>query len=186
MSIIELSIIGIGLSMDAFAVSICQGLTITKNRNYKALIIAIFFGLFQAMMPFVGYVVGLSFSDKVTSVDHWIAFVLLSMIGFNMIKEGLFDKEEEQVDERLYFGDLLLLSIATSIDALAIGVTFAFLEVQIFVAIGVIGTITFFLCFIGVCLGTVFGYKLKGRAELFGGSVLILMALKIIAEHVLF
>lgn len=185
MTLVELFIISIGLSMDAFAVSVCKGLVMKKMNYYKALVIALFFGVFQALMPLFGFYIGRTFSDKITHVDHWVAFILLSMIGFNMIKESYSVEDINLVDD-LYIGELILLSIATSIDALAIGVTFAFLEVEIAYATLMIGIITFLVCFMGVKIGNIFGSHLKAKAEFFGGMVLIVMALKIILDHLFF
>lgn len=184
MSLIEIILVGIGLSMDAFAVSVCRGLIIKKNLKYKAFIIALFFAIFQSFMPLIGFNVGVHFSDKITSIDHWIIFILLSLIGLNMIKES-FEDVEDVIDE-LHLGNLIILSIATSIDALAIGVTFAFLEVDIYYAMSIIGLITFVLCFIGVRLGFLFGEKLKGKAEMLGGFILVIIGIKIIVEHIFF
>lgn len=188
MSLIELLLIGIGLAMDAFAVSICKGLAMSKINYKKAIVIAGFFGVFQAAMPFIGYYLGLSFSDKISAIDHWIAFVLLVLIGANMVKESM-SKEEEEAgckDESLRLGDLIMLSIATSIDALAIGVTFAFFEVSIVPAVSIIGIVTFIICIIGVKVGNVFGERYRSKAELAGGIILIVMGIKILVEHAFF
>lgn len=185
MSLIELFLIGIGLAMDAFAVSICKGLAMPKLNYKKAFIIAGFFGAFQAAMPFLGYYLGLSFNDKITSIDHWIAFILLSLIGFNMIKESR-EQGGECQDDSLRLKDLIMLSIATSIDALAIGITFAFFEVSIVPAISIIGIVTFVMCVIGVKVGNVFGEKYRSKAEFLGGLLLLLMGVKIVVEHVFF
>ena len=157
MSLWELLIIAVGLSMDAFAVSICKGLSMKKMSWKNALIAGLYFGGFQAGMPLIGYLLGTQFKDLITSIDHWIAFVLLGLIGLNMIKE--------------------------SIDALAVGVTFAFLNVDIVPAVSFIGTITFFLSVLGIKIGNVFGTKFKAKAELAGGIILILMGTKILLEH---
>lgn len=186
MSILEIALIGVGLAMDAFAVSICKGLAMRKMSYRKAIIIAAFFGIFQAAMPALGYLLGTTFADKIATVDHWIAFILLSLIGVNMIKEALSNDEEKDVDDSLKLGDLIMLSIATSIDALAVGITFAFFEVPLLNAISIIGIITFIICVIGVKVGNVFGEKYKSKAELAGGIILILMGLKILIEHLFF
>lgn len=185
MTTIELVIISIGLSMDAFAVSICRGLMMQRMSYCKALIIALFFGMFQAIMPCIGFYIGMTFTQKITAIDHWVAFILLGAIGINMIKESFISTDTE-LTEGLYIGELLLLSIATSIDALAIGVTFAFLDVDIINAASIIGILTLLICFFGVKVGNIFGHKFKGKAEVLGGFLLILMALKILLDHVFF
>ena len=185
MSIIEIALIGIALAMDAFAVSICKGLAMSKMNYKKTIIIALFFGVFQALMPLLGYFLGNAFANSIAAIDHWIAFILLGLIGINMIKEAL-DDEIECVDDTLRIGDLIMLSIATSIDALAVGITFAFFKVSILSAISIIGIITFILCVIGVKIGNVFGEKYKSKAEIIGGIILILIGFKILIEHLFF
>ena len=185
MSIIEIALIGIALAMDAFAVSICKGLAMSKMSYKKTIIIALFFGVFQALMPLLGYFLGNAFASSIAAIDHWIAFILLGLIGINMIKEAL-DDEIECVDDTLRIGDLIMLSIATSIDALAVGITFAFFKVSILSAISIIGIITFILCVIGVKIGNVFGEKYKSKAEIIGGIILILIGFKILIEHLFF
>ena len=183
MGIVELVLIGVGLAMDAFAVSICKGLSMKKKINYKkALIIALYFGLFQGGMPLIGYALGVSFEEIVLSIDHWIAFILLSVIGIGMIKESLGD-EEESLNDKVDFKTMVILAIATSIDALAIGVTFAFLNVNIIFASLLICVITFVISYFGVVFGNKFGDKFGSKAELVGGIILILMGLKILLEH---
>ena len=182
MSLIELFLIAVGLSMDAFAVSICKGLSVRKAEPRHSLIVGAYFGGFQALMPAIGYVLGRQFESLITSVDHWIAFVLLGIIGGNMIREAL-KGEQEELDDSFTFRTMLPLAIATSIDALAMGVTFAFLQVQIVPAVLFIGVTTFVLSAIGLKVGNVFGAKYKSRAELFGGVVLVLMGVKILLEH---
>ena len=182
MSLLSLFVIAVGLSMDAFAVSICKGLAMKEVTLKKAGIVGLWFGGFQALMPLIGYLLGSQFERYITSVDHWIAFVLLCLIGGSMIKEAL-SKEEECANASLDVKTMLLLAVATSIDALAVGVTFAFLQVDIEAAISLIGVITFFLSSIGVKVGNVFGIKYKAKAELAGGIILILMGLKIMLEH---
>ena len=182
MSLIELFLIAVGLSMDAFAVSICKGLSVRKAEPRHSLIVGAYFGGFQALMPAIGYVLGRQFESLITSVDHWIAFVLLGIIGGNMIREAL-KGEQEELDDSFTFRTMLPLAIATSIDALAMGVTFAFLQVQIVPAVLFIGVTTFVLSAIGLKVGNVFGAKYKSRAELFGGVVLVLMGIKILLEH---
>lgn len=183
MGIVELVLIGVGLAMDAFAVSICKGLSMKKRINYKkALIVALYFGLFQGGMPLIGYLLGVSFEEIVLSIDHWIAFILLSVIGIGMIKESLGD-EEESLNDKVDFKTMIILAIATSIDALAIGVTFAFLNVNIIFASLLICVITFVISYFGVVFGNKFGDKFGSKAELVGGIILILMGLKILLEH---
>ena len=182
MSLIELFLIAVGLSMDAFAVSVCKGLSVRKAEVKHGLIVGAYFGGFQALMPAIGYVLGRQFESLITSVDHWIAFVLLGIIGGNMIREAI-KGEQEELDDSFTFRTMLPLAIATSIDALAMGVTFAFLQVQIVPAVLFIGVTTFVLSAIGLKVGNVFGAKYKARAELFGGVVLVLMGIKILLEH---
>ena len=182
MTFFELFLIGIGLSMDAFAVSICKGLSMQKIDKKYTLCIGLFFGGFQALMPFLGYLLGITFSSLITSIDHWIAFVLLAFIGFNMIREARSDEENESND-RFDFKTMLPLAVATSIDALAVGVTFAFLRVNIVPAVSFIGCITFLLSAIGLKAGNIIGAKNRSRAEFAGGLVLILMGIKILLEH---
>ncbi len=182
MSLFELFLIAVGLSMDAFAVSICKGLSMGKMNFKHALIIGLYFGGFQALMPFIGYVLGARFQNAITAYDHWIAFVLLAVIGGNMIKEAL-DADEDSCDASVAFKDMLVLAIATSIDALAVGVTFAFLQVNIIPAVSFIGIITFLLSIAGVKAGNVFGCRYKSKAEFAGGFILIAIGLKILAEH---
>ena len=179
MSIIEIALIGVGLAMDAFAVSICKGLAMRRMNYKKAIIIAAFFGVFQALMPALGYVLGTTFANKIAAIDHWIAFILLALIGANMIKEALSSDDDECQDDSLRLGDLIMLSIATSIDALAVGITFAFFNVSLLLSVSMIGIITFIICVIGVKVGNVFGEKYKSKAELAGGLILIVMGAKI-------
>lgn len=181
MGFIEIVIIGVGLAMDAFAVSICKGLSTRKLEVKHALICGGYFGFFQAIMPLIGYILGVQFKDKIESIDHWIAFVLLVLIGLNMIKEAF--GEEECCDPDFSFKAMLPLAVATSIDALAIGVTFAFLNVNILYAIIIIGTTTLIISMIGVKIGHVFGSRYKSKAEIAGGIILILMGIKILLEH---
>lgn len=181
MSILEIFIIAVGLSMDAFAVSICKGLSVQKLKPKHMLLAGVYFGGFQALMPLVGYLLGKQFEWLITSVDHWIAFGLLALIGANMIKES-FDKSND-VNDSFSVKAMLLLAVATSIDALAVGVTFAFLNVQIISAVSIIGATTFVLSVIGIKVGNVFGARFKSKAELAGGIVLVLMGIKILLEH---
>lgn len=181
MSLLELFIIALGLSMDAFAVAICKGLSVQQLKPRHALITGLYFGGFQALMPLIGYLLGVRFESFITSFDHWIAFVLLALIGLNMIKESR--EESECLNDAFDFKTMLPLALATSIDALAVGVTFAFLQVNIAPAVSFIGVITFVLSALGVKMGHVFGSKYKSRAELTGGVILILMGIKILIEH---
>ncbi|MCH5341051.1 MAG: manganese efflux pump [Acetatifactor sp.] len=182
MSLLTLFITAVGLSMDAFAVSVCKGLAIKKITFKKAFIIGLWFGGFQALMPLLGYLLGSQFKQSVEAIDHWIAFVLLVLIGINMIKEAL-SKDEEKTDDSLSIKNMFLLAIATSIDALAVGITYAFLQVDIVPAVSFIGATTFTLSAAGVKVGNVFGMKYKSRAELAGGIILILIGTKILLEH---
>lgn len=182
MGILEVILIGIGLAMDAFAVSICKGLSMNKLDWKKAIIIALYFGIFQALMPIIGYLLGATFQDLVTSIDHWIVFVLLSIIGGNMIKES-FDDEVEKRNDSVDFKTMIVLAIATSIDALAVGITFAFLKANIALSVIFIGIITFLISLFGVKIGNKFGDKFQNKAELIGGIILILIGLKILLEH---
>lgn len=182
MGVIELILIGIGLAMDAFAVSICKGLSMKKMEWKKAGIIGLYFGFFQGLMPAIGFGLGIGFENTIKSIDHWIAFVLLSIIGGNMIKEA-FDKDDEDSNDKVDFRTMIVLAIATSIDALAIGVTFAFLDVNILLAVAIIGIITFIISMVGVKIGNVFGDKYESKAEIAGGVILILLGIKILLEH---
>lgn len=223
MGLLELFILAIGLSMDAFAVSICKGIALPKINLKSAGIVGLWFGVFQALMPLIGYLLGVNFRSYIVSIDHWIAFVLLALIGANMIKEALSDDDEEEeaeirnlkrgpeegtigvcsldscsisptgqvalsradnrIKEILGFKTMFLLAVATSIDALAMGVTFAFLNVNIIPAISFIGVVTFTCSAIGVKIGNVFGLKYKSKAEIAGGVILILLGCKILIEH---
>jgi len=182
MELFEIIVIAIGLAMDAFAVSVCKGLSMKKIDWKKAIIIAVYFGIFQALMPVFGYFLGSTFSAFVQKVDHWIAFILLSIIGVNMIKEST-DDEVEKRNDNVDFKTMVVLAIATSIDALAVGVTFAFFEVNILIAISIIGIITFIISIFGVIIGNKFGDKFQNKAELAGGIILIIIGLKILLEH---
>ena len=182
MGLIELFLIAVGLSMDAFAVSVCKGLAMPKCTFKKAAIVGLWFGGFQALMPAIGYVLGAQFQETIASTDHWIALVLLALIGGNMIHEAL-DNDEEEADASLDVKAMFLLAVATSIDALAIGITFAFLKVNIIPAVCFIGIVTFIISFAGVKIGNVFGVRYKNKAEIVGGVILILLGLKILLEH---
>ncbi len=184
MSVLEILILAVGLSMDAFAVSICKGLAVKDISFKKAAIVGLWFGGFQALMPMTGYFLGSSFSNAIQSVDHWVAFILLSLIGANMIREALSRDEDAGRDSgSLSFKTMLILAVATSIDALAAGITFAFLDVDIALAAGMIGCTTCIISMAGVKAGSVFGTKYKSKAELTGGVMLILLGLKILLEH---
>lgn len=181
MGLIEIFILAVGLSMDAFAVSICKGLSVRKLKPKHCIIAGLYFGGFQAGMPLLGYLLGTQFESLITSIDHWIAFVLLGLIGANMIRESF--GEPDELNDSFSFKTMLPLAIATSIDALAVGVTFAFLKVEIFSAVSFIGITTLLFSAIGVKIGNVFGTKFKSKAEFIGGCVLILMGIKILLEH---
>lgn len=184
MSIWEIVVLGIGLAMDAFAVSICKGLSMPKLKWKNAFIIGLYFGLFQAFMPIAGYLLGASFSDFVEAIDHWIAFILLSIIGGNMIKEAR-DPEDDKRNDKVDFRTMLPLAIATSIDALAVGVTLAFLKVNVIFAGSIIGVVTFIISVCGVAIGNRFGDRFQDKAKLTGGIVLILIGVKILIEHLI-
>lgn len=184
MSVIELMLIAMGLSMDAFAVSIGKGLSVCHLRPRHSMSVGLWFGGFQAMMPLIGYALGASFASLVSDYDHWIAFVLLGIIGANMIKEA-FSKEEKS-DPDFSFKTMLIMAIATSIDALAIGVSFAFLGVNILTAAIVIGITTFLFSVAGIKIGNLFGCRYKSKSEFIGGVVLIIIGTKILMEHLLF
>lgn len=182
MSLWELTLIAVGLAMDAFAVSICKGLAVSRVTPRHALTAGLYFGGFQALMPLIGFLLGRQFQTLITRFDHWIAFVLLGVIGLNMCREAL-SGEEEDVSASFGARAMLPLAVATSIDALAVGVSLAFLQVDIVPAVSLIGVVTLVLSCAGVGLGSVFGMRFKARAEFFGGAVLILMGLKILLEH---
>lgn len=182
MSILDLFILAVGLSMDAFAVSVCKGLSLGKIKPKHMCIAGAWFGGFQALMPLIGYFLGSFFAEMIEKYDHWVAFVLLAIIGGNMIKESF--GKDEKVDSSMDVKSMLLLAIATSIDALAVGVTFAFLQVQIVPAVSFIGVITFIFSAVGVKIGSLFGTKYKSKAELFGGIVLVLIGIKILFEGI--
>lgn len=182
MSFIEIFLIGIGLAMDAFAVAVCKGLAMKKLEWKKTIIIALYFGVFQALMPLIGFYLGATFETLVTSIDHWIAFVLLGFIGGNMIRES-FGDESDNCNDSVSFKTMIVLAIATSIDALAIGITFAFLQTNISLAVFVIGIVTFLVSLLGVKIGNKFGDKYESKAEFIGGSILLIMGIKILLEH---
>jgi putative Mn2+ efflux pump MntP len=188
MSYLEIILIAVGLSMDAFAVSITLGLSVRKLKIMEMLLPGIYFGLAQALMPFIGYFAGTMFAGKIESWDYWIAFVLLGIIGAKMIKEGISkddDKDESRGENKFLFVNMLFLAIATSIDALAVGVTFAFFKVNIFAAIAIIGLTTFCISICGVKIGNIFGARFKSKAEVFGGIVLVALGFKMLIEGLL-
>ncbi len=182
MSLTELFLIAVGLSMDAFAVAVCKGLAMPKMSWKGAVVVGLYFGAFQAMMPFFGYLLGAGFKEAISAYDHWIAFILLFLIGANMVRESR-DCCEEDLDSSLGFRTMVLLAVATSIAALAVGVTLAFLAVPILSSVCFIGIVTFCLSLVGVKVGNVFGCRYKSRAEFAGGLVLILIGTKILLEH---
>jgi putative Mn2+ efflux pump MntP len=182
MSFIELFILAIGLSMDAFAVSICKGLAIRKITVRECGIVGIWFGGFQALMPTIGYFLGRNFTRYITSVDHWIAFVLLGLIGLNMLREAMGD-DDEAANDSLKVREMFILAVATSIDALAVGITFAFLDVNILAAACFIGLTTFVCSAAGIKIGNIFGTIYKQKAEFLGGLILIILGTKILLEH---
>ena len=183
MSFVEIVLIGIGLSMDAFSVSICKGLT-TKKFSWKmALTCGLWFGFFQALMPLIGFFLGAQFEQYITAVDHWIAFGLLFLIGTNMIREALSKKKDSADNGNLDFRTMLLLAIATSIDALAVGISFACIQVKIWSSVLIIGITTFLFSVVGVKIGNVFGSRFEKSAGILGGVILILIGAKILLEH---
>ena len=187
MDFVTILLIGIGLSMDASAVSLAKGMSLDKDKVKKyALILALAFGFFQALMPTIGYFAGNHFAEYIQSIDHWIAFILLSLIGINMIKEGKEEKEKKEKIHSISFKDILLLAIATSIDALAVGVSFAFLKVNLFEAVITIGITTFILSFVCVLFGKKLSSLCEKYAEYLGGIILILLGIKILIEHLFF
>ncbi len=182
MSIFEIFLVGIGLAMDAFAVSVCKGMAVQQVTLRQMCSAGLWFGGFQALMPLIGYFAGSVFTSYIQRVDHWIAFILLSLIGINMIREA-FSKDEPEEDDSFALKTMFLMAVATSIDALAVGVTFSFFSVNIWMAAAVIGVTTFVLSACGVRLGAVFGLFLKSRAEILGGGILIIIGLRILLEH---
>lgn len=183
---IELFLIGVGLSMDAFAVSVCKGLAMKKVNKKQAVIIGLYFGGFQALMPLIGWFLGVRFQKYITSIDHWIAFGLLVFIGGKMLLEAIRDTEVQEIKEKdppIDYKEMFVLAIATSIDALAVGITFAFLDTPIVEAVIIIGVTTFILSILGVVVGNFFGTRYKKKAEIAGGIILVLIGLKILLEH---
>ncbi len=182
MTLLNLFLIATGLSMDAFAVSVCKGLALKESSLGKALKAGIWFGSFQALMPLAGFLLGSRFQKSITRFDHWIAFILLAIIGFGMIRDA-FSGEEEKLSSTMRFKEMFLLALATSIDALAAGITFAFLQIRILPAVILIGVITLALSALGIRMGSLFGSRYKSRAELAGGILLLLIGTKILLEH---
>jgi len=184
MGFIELALIATGVSMDAFAVALCTGVSIKKASANNIFTVGLYFGIFQAVMPLIGYYLGAQFADKITAIDHWIVFILLSLIGSKMIKDS-FSKDDctSEQEASLKFKDMLPLSLATSIDALAIGVSFSFLQVRIVPAVVFIGITTLLLSMGAVKIGNVFGIRFRAKAEFAGGLILVLMGIKILVEH---
>ena len=184
---IELFLLGIGLAMDAFAVSVCKGLGMRKLNKKQTLIIGLYFGGFQALMPLIGWLLGSQFQKYITRIDHWIAFILLGFIGGKMMIEAIREWNEEEtvdvIDAPLDHKNMLVLAVATSIDALAVGITFAFLNTPIIEAITVIGITTMIISILGVVVGNFFGSRYKSKAEFIGGLILVLLGLKILLEH---
>ncbi len=181
MGLAEILLMSVGLGMDAFAVAICKGLSMIKMKWKNAIVIAFYFGIFQALMPFIGYILGSTLSDTITKIDNYIAFFLISAIGINMLIEA-FKSEEEDINDDIGVRTMLILAIATSLDALAVGVTFAFLKISIVKPIIYIGIITFILSLFGVKIGNIFGKKYKKHSQIAGGVILILIAIKILFE----
>lgn len=184
--VIELLLMGVGLAMDAFAVAICKGLAMRKVNKKQAVVIGLFFGGFQALMPFIGWLLGSQFESYITSIDHWIAFILLGFIGGKMIVEALKPEETveiKEMDAPLDLKEMFLLAVATSIDALAVGITFAFLDYPIVEAISIIGITTFCISVGGVYVGNFFGNKYKNKAEFAGGLILVIIGLRILFSH---
>ncbi len=183
MGFLDIFLIGVALSMDAFAVSVCKGLSVKKAGVKHVLTVGVYFGGFQALMPMLGFLLGYKFESFITNIDHWIAFVLLAIIGGNMIREALGKDEDDKENDDFSFRAMLPLAVATSIDALAVGISFAFLGVDIVTAALLIGATTFVLSGAGIFVGNIFGSKYKSKAELAGGIVLILIGAKILLEH---
>lgn len=184
MRLIEIFLIGVGLSMDAFAVAVCKGLKMQRLNLKQTGIISLFFGGFQALMPLIGWLLGKQFEKYITSIDHWIAFILLGFIGGKMIYDSFHEKDDEKSEKDEFdIKELLLMAVATSIDALAVGITFAFLKTNIWSAITIIGLTTFALSAAGVFIGHKFGAKYKNKSELAGGVILVLIGVKILLEH---
>lgn len=182
MGIILIILTSIGLAMDAFAIALCKGLSIKRLTWKKAIVIAFYFGFFQFIMPLIGYLLGITFQSLIINIDHWVAFILLSLIGLNMIKEA-FSRENKKITNEINFRIMLPLAIATSIDALTVGITFTLLQFNIFIASVSIGVITFAISLIGVKIGNIFGNKFEKKSQLLGGYILILIGFKILLSH---
>ena len=182
MGLAEILFMSVGLGMDAFAVAICKGLSMIKMKWKNALVIGLYFGIFQALMPWIGFMLGKNFSSEISKIDNYIAFFLIASIGVNMLIETLKNKDEEEINDDIHPRTMIVLAIATSLDALAVGVTFAFLKVSILKPIISIGLITFFLSLIGVKIGNIFGEKYKKHSQIAGGVILILIAIKILIQ----
>lgn len=191
MTILELFFVAVGVSMDAFAAAICKGLSLHKANLKSATTVGLYFGIFQAGMPLIGYTLGVQFQDKIAAIDHWLAFILLGAVGLSLIGDSrdrycevpLEDFTGKKMREALGFKKMSVLAIATSIDALAVGVTFAFLDVDIVPAVSFIGVTTFLFSIVGVYIGNAFGVKYKSKAEFAGGLILILMGFHILLQH---
>ena len=186
MNLLEIVLIALGLSMDAFAVSVTLGLSVKKPALKDVIIPGVFFGAFQALMPLIGYLTGVLFASRIQELAPWVAFILLGFIGGKMIKGSFSKNKEEPKENKSLLVKMLVLSIATSIDALAVGVTFAFFQINIIKAVLVIGFATFFVSMLGVKIGSIFGAKHKSKAELFGGAILVLLGTQILIEHLFF
>ena len=182
MEFLDLLLISLGVAMDAFAVAVGKGLSMKKIKYKNVIIVGMYFGIFQALMPAIGYFLGKNFENLITSIDHWIAFILLVLIGMSMLKEA-FSKNPEEHNDSIDFKTMVILAIATSIDALAVGITFAFLQVNMLLATIMIGIVTFAICVIVVKIGNKFGNKYERKAETVGGLILIFMGIKILLEH---
>lgn len=190
MGIIEVLILSVGLAMDAFAVSVCKGLAMKKIKLTNACIVGLWFGAFQAGMPLIGYFLGASFQKYIEAVDHWVALILLTLIGLNMIRESVFEKEDcDECNCSVKARDMIMPAFATSVDALVVGIAMAMARessgggANVFVSVGIIGVVTFLLCAVGVKLGSIFGSKYKKVAEIAGGVILILIGVKTVLEH---
>lgn len=184
MSLFEIFFIALGLASDALAASICKGLSLTKINKKDSVVIAGYFAFFQAIMPIIGYIIGYKYEHLVSHIDHWIVLILLSIIGFKMLQEAK-ETEVYNLDDKLNFKEMITLSIATSIDAFAVGISIAFLKYQIIKSAIIIGVITFILCYFGSYIGSKLGYKYKNKSEILGGTILIIIGLKIFFEHII-
>lgn len=181
MSLVEVILIAIGLAMDAFGVSVSKGLMLTEKETHKKVILPLLFGIFQMLMPIIGWAIGVQFADTIAAYDHWIILVLLSYLGITMIRNSFDDTEDQEITTG--WGEMLMLSIATSVDAMAVGITFAFLSVNVVYASSIIGIITFFISLVGIYAGRLLGNFFKSRAEMIGGIILVLIGVKILIQH---